>query len=64
MERWRKGDWTLIEPKTFEAGRLRKLHGYLGAVSQVDHAVGQMIGFLERSGLCQNTIVIYTSRSR
>ena len=60
-ERWRKGDWTLIEPRTFQAGRLRKLHGYLGAVSQVDHAVGQMIAFLERSGLHQNTIVIYTS---
>ncbi|MBI2437197.1 MAG: sulfatase-like hydrolase/transferase, partial [Lentisphaerae bacterium] len=28
----RKGNWTLFEPRTFEAGRLRKLHGYLGAV--------------------------------
>ena len=61
VERWRKGDWTLIEPRIFQTGRLRKLHGYLGAVSQVDHAVGQMVGFLERSGLRQNTIVIYTS---
>ena len=51
----------MIEPRTFQAGRLRKLHGYLGAVSQVDHAVGQMVGFLKRSGLRQNTIVIYTS---
>jgi arylsulfatase len=60
-EHWRRGDWTLFEPKTFEAGRLRKFHGYLGAVSQVDHAVGQMLDFLRRSGLAENTIVVYSS---
>jgi arylsulfatase len=58
-ERWRKGEWTLIEPKTFEAGRLRKLRGYLGAVSQVDHAVGLMLDFLRENGLAENTIVVY-----
>ncbi|MHB9106638.1 MAG: sulfatase family protein [Armatimonadota bacterium] len=58
---WRKGHWALFEPKTFEAARLRKLHGYLGAVSQVDHAVGQMLNFLHASGLADNTIVIYTA---
>ena len=41
--RWRKGEWTLIEPHSFEAGRKRKMQGYLGAISQVDHAVGQII---------------------
>ncbi|MDP6506766.1 MAG: sulfatase-like hydrolase/transferase, partial [Planctomycetota bacterium] len=60
-ERWRRGEWTLFEPKTFEAGRMRKLRGYLGAVSQVDHAVGQMVGFLDRNSLKEDTIVIYTS---
>lgn len=60
-DQWRRGDWTFFEPHTFEAGRLRKLHGYLGAVSQVDHAVGQMLDFLRQSGLAENTIVIYTS---
>lgn len=59
--RWRKGDWALIEPRTFEAARLRKLRGYLGAVSQVDHAVGQMLDFLRASGLAESTIVVYTS---
>ncbi len=58
-ERWRRGDWTLYEPHTFEAGRLRKLHGYLGAVSQVDHAVGVLMDFLRTSGLAEDTIVVY-----
>ncbi len=61
VERWRRGYWALIEPKTFEAARLRKLHGYLAAVSQVDHAAGQMIDFLDQAGLSENTIVIYAA---
>jgi len=60
-EGWRKWQWQLFEPKTFEAGRLRKLHGYLGAVSQVDHAVGQILEFLRTSGLGENTLVVYSS---
>lgn len=58
---WRKAGWALLEPKTFEAARRRKLHGYLGAVSQVDHAVGQILEFLASSGLDRNTVVVYTS---
>jgi choline-sulfatase/uncharacterized sulfatase len=58
---WRRGDWALLEPRTHEAARLRKLQGYLGAVSQVDHAVGQMVDFLDANGLAENTIVIYVS---
>lgn len=58
---WRTRDWPLYEPKTFEAARLRKLHGYLGAVSQVDAAVGVMLNYLRESGQADNTIVIYTS---
>ena len=58
---WRTSEWPLFEPKTFEAGRLRKLHGYLGAVSQVDAAVGTLLDYLRRSGLSDNTIVVYTS---
>ena len=60
-QRWREGAWTLFEPKTFEAGRLRKLHGYLGAVSQVDAAVGRLLDFLRETGQAENTIVVYTS---
>ncbi len=60
-ERWRTGDWTLFEPHTFEAGRLRKLHGYLGNVSHVDHAVGELLAHLREGGLEENTIVLYSS---
>ena len=59
--RWRESDWQLFEPKTFEAGRLRKLHGYLGAVSQVDAALGLLLDYLREHGLAENTIVVYTS---
>ena len=58
---WRRGDWALLEPKSFEAARIRKLRGYLGAVSQVDHAVGLMLDWLRESGLAENTIVIYSA---
>ncbi len=60
-KRWRESDWQLFEPKTFEAGRRRKLHGYLGAVSQVDAAVGLLLDHLRAQGLAENTIVVYTS---
>jgi arylsulfatase A-like enzyme len=55
------GSWTVFEPRTFEAGRLRKLHGYLGCVTQVDHAIGQMLDWLAENGLQENTIVIYAT---
>ncbi len=58
---WQSGHWTLFEPKTFEAGRLRKLQGYLGNVSHVDHAVGELMDFLKQSGLEDNTILVYCS---
>jgi len=61
VEHWRAGRWTLFEPHTFEAGRLRKLHGYLGSVSHVDHAVGEMAAWLDANGLAEDTIVVYTS---
>ena len=60
-KRWRDSQWQLFEPKTFEAGRLRKLQGYLGAVSQVDAAVGRLLDHLRTSDLARDTIVVYTS---
>jgi len=61
VEHFRTGQWTLFEPRTFEAGRLRKLHGYLGNVSQMDHAVGELLTWLKEHGLEEDTIVIYAS---
>ncbi|MBI4977397.1 MAG: sulfatase-like hydrolase/transferase [Spirochaetes bacterium] len=58
---WRKGEWALIEPKTFEAARLRKLRGYLAAISQTDHAVGKTLDYLDRAGIADDTIVIYST---
>ena len=40
------GEWTVFEPRTWEAGLRRKLHGYLGCVSQVDHATGELLEWL------------------
>ena len=34
---------------------------YLRCVAGVDKAVGQMLDYLEASGLAENTIIIYTS---
>jgi len=60
-QKWRTGDWTLFEPRTYEAGRLRKLHGYLGCISQVDYAVGEIMQWIEEKGIAEDTIVIYSS---
>ena len=61
VQRWRTTDWQLFEPRTFAAGRLRKLRGYLGNVSHVDHAVGEFLQFLDDAGLAEDTIVVYSS---
>ena len=49
----------LFDPKTYEAGRLRKLQGYYGCISQVDHMVGLARKKLQEKGLTENTIVLY-----
>lgn len=54
------GLW-IFEPKTYEAGRRRVLRGYLGCVSQVDAAVGVLLEHLDRRGLADDTLVIYSS---
>ncbi len=60
-EHWKEHDWFHFEPKTYEAARYRKMRSYLGAVSQVDAAVGKMLEHLDAAGLAENTVVIYTS---
>jgi arylsulfatase A-like enzyme len=39
----------------------RYMQDYLATVQSVDDNVGRLLGFLDRSGLSRNTIVIYTS---
>jgi arylsulfatase len=50
-----------FEPKTFEEGCRRLWHGYLGCITQVDYALGELLQYLERTGKDRNTIVIYGS---
>jgi choline-sulfatase/uncharacterized sulfatase len=59
--RYRDRPWAVFEPQTYEAARLRRQRGYLGNVSHVDHAVGQLLQTLSRHGREQDTIVIYGS---
>jgi arylsulfatase A-like enzyme/lysophospholipase L1-like esterase len=39
----------------------RYLHDYLGSVQAVDDSVGRLLDYLDRTGLDENTIVIYSS---
>jgi len=61
VERFRDGWWIFFQPKTFDAAFRRALRGYLGCVSQVDHAVGALLNWLDKHGLRENTIVIYAA---
>lgn len=51
----------LIEPKTYEAGTRRVWHGYLACITHTDHAVGELLAYLDRTGKAGNTVVIYTA---
>lgn len=51
----------LFEPKTYEAGIRRKLRGYYGCISQVDHLVGLARHRLREIGREENTIILYCS---
>lgn len=62
QERFHKRtDWMAVEPKEWEAARRRVLHGYTACVSQVDAAVGRVLDALDRAGLREKTIVVYSS---
>lgn len=58
---WGKGEWALFDPKTYEAARLRKLRGYLGCVSHVDHAVGILMKWLDDNNITEDTIIVYSA---
>ena len=48
--------------KSFDEQKLRKaIASYFGLVSFVDHNIGRLLGVLERTGLVDETRVIYTS---
>ena len=37
------------------------MHDYLGCVKAVDESVGKLLDFLDKEGLADNTIVVYSS---
>ncbi len=49
------------QPDDHLSGLRRVYKGTLACVTQVDHAVGRLLDFLEQSGLADNTIVIYNT---
>lgn len=51
----------LAEPKGADHVRRRVWRGYLACITQVDFALGQLLGHLDRTGLAGNTVVIYGS---
>jgi len=54
-------DWVAFEPRTYDAGRRRKLRGYFGNIGMVDRAVGELLDHLDACGLAEDTVVIYSS---
>ena len=54
-------EWRLYLPDDWESTRRRVLKGYYACVSQVDDAVGRVLDHLERLGMRENTIVVYST---
>jgi len=63
----RPADYKKTPPQGLSAAELkawkyqRYMQDYLACVASVDENVGRLLDYLERSGLVENTIVIYTS---
>jgi len=51
----------LHEPRDYRSMRRRYLRGYYGCISQMDRAIGEIFDALDRLGLSEDTIVIYSS---
>ncbi len=49
----------VFEPRGSEHALRRIWKGYLACITQVDYAVGEMIGYLEKTGKLENTVVVY-----
>lgn len=49
------------EKQKGKAAYQKYLHDYLGCVKAVDENVGRVLDYLDRAGLVENTLVIYTS---
>lgn len=59
IDRMRAG--SLTEADITRWKHQRYMHDYLGSVQAVDDGVGRLLDYLDRAGLRENTIVIYSS---
>jgi arylsulfatase A-like enzyme len=48
-----------LEPHGFTQAARRQWRAYLACITQVDYAVGLLLDYLERTGLAENTVVVY-----
>lgn len=53
--------WSIFEPRDFESARRRVLRGYYACVSQSDAAIGRVLDAVDRLGITEDTIVVYTT---
>lgn len=53
--------WPVFAPRDFQSARKRVLHGYYACVSQSDAAIGRVLDTLDRLGIGDDTIVVYTA---
>lgn len=60
-EEFKKKYKTMSEEDLMRWRYQRYMQDYLGSIAAVDEGVGQVLDYLEESGLSENTIVIYTS---
>lgn len=61
-EEWREAShFAYYDPRTFEAARARKYHGYMASIAQVDYSIGLVMQYLEKNKLLENTIVVYST---
>ncbi|WP_346237528.1 sulfatase [Niabella insulamsoli] len=61
MEKFKTDYPTMSQADLMRWRYQRYMQDYLGTVAAVDDGVGQMMDFLKKNGLDENTIVIYTS---
>ena len=59
---WFKENWpALNDEQKMKWKYQRYMQDYLGCISSVDDNVGRVLDYLDKSGLTENTIVVYTS---
>jgi len=44
-----------------EDKRLHVIPAYMGLISEIDHHIGRLMGFLEETGKLENTLIVFTS---